>query len=1170
MTSLVPQYPLEPHIKHGRAKPRRYGNAHGYGFRRNKKQWRLVSLVFLCWLLTLPYSLDAQALESFDPYLGPNLRFLNNCNLFKNVLICVGVHGGGGAYRERGYIEDSFPPRQAGSPYSRCAYPGEAGIDADSYLRNHWVPSRRLPLEEEIALHRGALRLEKYNQGRDTYQRSRRGSSLERNDRDGSLERKVPRDVILERISSSTETRDLDNEESVLSWEYSRDRSSHEDGRVDNRDVGMADIPRPRSGIPRPRRDEAPGFRREEISPRERSSRRSRSDDDDHDRDRGQECSRRRRDRDFDRSRSRSRELERDRGKCSPDRSRCHDRVRSFYGDDRNFFRCSCRSPRSRSTEAVGGESGYDELRIDRRLDKESSRYHAASATPPSATLVIKGLSQNICEDDLSQALADWGPLRHVRVIKERSTGVSRGFAFVDFPDVEAAQKMMDGVGYEGIIINGLRMFFEYSSKPTGGPGILPGPGRGASVKRGLAAADWICTVCGCNNFARRVVCFQCNEARTDESPAVDVTAASGAGARRTSEAGPTHVLVVRGLDETVDEESLHCEFSKYAPIKDLRLVRDKFTNISRGFAFIYFYSVEDAAKALDSTNGVALNKNGQVLRVAFARSIGPASAVSAQGSAAAAAAIEAATFAQQYDVMGWPPKEYKLCESMDMRVQQGADAEGGSGGAPQSSFVWDEASGYYYDASSGFYYDGNRGLYYNGNSGVWYTYDKKSQQYNTYVSPEITTTAVETMETPVSTTAASTAKAAVISAPANSALDSQSEPKKPTLAEAVAAAAEAAKLTAKNEKEKMKEKERELRKSVLLGGGKKKLNNVLSVWKQRQHEDSIPAALAEETYPSSSDVVMDGTVNNSIGWGSSLRVSARVSFVASAGRGTATLGRGEGNPFSGNYHPFEGTGRARPVPQTCRRGVSVSGVSSSLVLSEGSGRGAGRGKGAGTGYPSIGSGCSERHVGVTPFKTDASALGAFSNVTTAISNRRRFTETPPPSGYRDRAAERRNLYASTSSGDLCEGDGKGKGKEMPFPPGVGARGVCRVSDMPFPSGVGGGGGSKHRLVTDPSCAVMGGAESGSFEVITAERALDASNVGNRMLRNMGWQEGSGLGKERTGIVEPLLAKGAGERAGLGSHNQQKNTDSRFETLPGDSYRVVIQKKALARFHEMI
>lgn len=48
------------------------------------------------------------------------------------------------------------------------------------------------------------------------------------------------------------------------------------------------------------------------------------------------------------------------------------------------------------------------------------------------------------------------------------------------------------------------------SSKPTGGPGSLPGgSSRGAMAKAGLAAADWMCTVCGCNNFARRVVCFQ-------------------------------------------------------------------------------------------------------------------------------------------------------------------------------------------------------------------------------------------------------------------------------------------------------------------------------------------------------------------------------------------------------------------------------------------------------------------------------------------------------------------------------------------------------------------------------------------------------------------------------------------------------------------------------------
>jgi hypothetical protein len=47
---------------------------------------------------------------------------------------------------------------------------------------------------------------------------------------------------------------------------------------------------------------------------------------------------------------------------------------------------------------------------------------------------------------------------------------------------------------------------------------------------------------------------------------------------------------------------------------------------------------------------------------------------------------------------------------------------------------------------------------------------------------------------------------------------------------------------------------------------------------------------------------------------------------------------------------------------------------------------------------------------------------------------------------------------------------------------------------MPFPPGVGGG-------------RVIGDAQS--YEVITADKALGESNVGNRMLRNMGWQEGS-------------------------------------------------------------
>ena len=55
---------------------------------------------------------------------------------------------------------------------------------------------------------------------------------------------------------------------------------------------------------------------------------------------------------------------------------------------------------------------------------------------------------------------------------------------------------------------------------------------------------------------------------------------------------------------------------------------------------------MEDATKALEATNGTTLEKNGQTIRVAYAKSVHGSGAP--QSSSLAAAAIEAATFAQQ------------------------------------------------------------------------------------------------------------------------------------------------------------------------------------------------------------------------------------------------------------------------------------------------------------------------------------------------------------------------------------------------------------------------------------------------------------------------------------------------------------------------------------------
>lgn len=42
------------------------------------------------------------------------------------------------------------------------------------------------------------------------------------------------------------------------------------------------------------------------------------------------------------------------------------------------------------------------------------------------------------------------------------------------------------------------------------------------------------------------------------------------------------------------------------------------------------------------------------------------------------------------------------------------------------------------------------------------------------------------------------------------------------------------------------------------------------------------------------------------------------------------------------------------------------------------------------------------------------------------------------------------------------------------------------------------------------------------------------SNVGNQLLRGLGWQKGQGLGASQSGIVEPLLPERRTGRRGLG------------------------------------
>lgn len=60
--------------------------------------------------------------------------------------------------------------------------------------------------------------------------------------------------------------------------------------------------------------------------------------------------------------------------------------------------------------------------------------------------IYIGNLNYRVREDDLRDVLEEYGIVDSVKVIKDRDTGRSKGYAFVEMPNDEEAQRVIDGL----------------------------------------------------------------------------------------------------------------------------------------------------------------------------------------------------------------------------------------------------------------------------------------------------------------------------------------------------------------------------------------------------------------------------------------------------------------------------------------------------------------------------------------------------------------------------------------------------------------------------------------------------------------------------------------------------------------------------------------------------
>jgi RNA recognition motif-containing protein len=91
--------------------------------------------------------------------------------------------------------------------------------------------------------------------------------------------------------------------------------------------------------------------------------------------------------------------------------------------------------------------------------------------------IYVGNLSRDVTEDDLRQEFASHGEVLSVDVIKDKFSGESRGFGFVEMPAKEEAQAAISGLDGKDLKGRSIKVN-EAKPRPQGGRGGGGGGGR--------------------------------------------------------------------------------------------------------------------------------------------------------------------------------------------------------------------------------------------------------------------------------------------------------------------------------------------------------------------------------------------------------------------------------------------------------------------------------------------------------------------------------------------------------------------------------------------------------------------------------------------------------------------------------------------------------------------
>uniref|UniRef100_A0A3Q3LSM0 RNA binding motif protein 10 n=1 Tax=Mastacembelus armatus TaxID=205130 RepID=A0A3Q3LSM0_9TELE len=408
----------------------------------------------------------------------------------------------------------------------------------------------------------------------------------------------------------------------------------------------------------------------------------------------------------------------------------------------------------------------------------------------PSNIIMLRMLPPNATANEIRAQLQEQGiQPREVRLMRNKSSGQSRGFAFVEFNLIQEATRWME-TNQGVLLILGQRVSMHYSDpKPR-------------------ANEDWLCNKCGVQNFKRREKCFKCSVPKSEAELKLpqlqrdlpvgiqkegaqgllplpvpyhssSPTVTPGQAAQQTDVANDT--LILRNLGPHTSVEAILSALAPFATLSpsNVRLIKDKHTHLNRGFAFLQLTTIVEASQLLQILQALqpALSIDGKAIVVEFAKGskrdvfLTDGSRVSA--ATVASTAIAAAQWAvTQVTCLNDSVQQRQLFQfiSVDIKLyfnvlglffnveivgkpQPATPSQPATPGTEHelqqypvpdvSTYQYDEGSGYYYDPLTGLYYDPNSQYYYNPHTqqymywdGEKHTYIPAASQANTEGAP--------------------------------------------------------------------------------------------------------------------------------------------------------------------------------------------------------------------------------------------------------------------------------------------------------------------------------------------------------------------------------------------------------------------------------------------------